>query len=391
MKIKPRRRFLPIATAVFGKEEEEEIIDTLRSGWITLGPKTKKFEEDLAKYTGAKYAIALNSCSAALHLAMLAIGIKAGDEVITTPFTFAATANAILHCGGKPVFADINPQTFNIDPKEIEKKITKKTKAILPVDYGGQPVDLDAVHQIAKKNKLFVVEDAAHAIGAKYKGKNIGILADITCFSFHPVKNMTTGDGGAVTTSNQEFAEKIMMLRVNGMDKESWKRNTSTGSWDYAISALGFKYHMNDLAASLGIHQLRKLDRFRQIREEIAGTYDRELAGTPYITIPFKERDIQHAHNIYPILIETKGLKITRNEIIDKLKQFNIGSIVYFRPLHLQPYFQETLGCKAGDFPNAEYVFERLICLPIYPGMTATDAKFVAKTINTIIQDYLKS
>lgn len=386
MKIKPRKKFLPIATAVFGKEEEKEIIDTLRSGWITLGPKTKKFEEDLAKYTGAKYVIALNSCSAALHLAMLAVGIKKEDEVITTPFTFAATANAIFHCGGKPVFADIDLRTFNIDPKEIEKKITKRTRAIIAVDYGGQPVDLETILKIAKKYNLLVVEDAAHAIGAKYKGKNIGTLADITCFSFHPVKNMTTGDGGAVTTNNQEFAEKIMMLRVNGMDKESWKRNTSTGSWDYAISALGFKYHMNDLAASLGIHQLRKLDRFRQIREEIADTYDRELANTPCLTIPFRGQNILHAHNIYPVLIETKDLKITRNGIIDKLKQFNIGSIVYFRPLHLQPYFQEILGYKAGDFPNAEYVFDRIICLPIYPGMKKQDAVFVANALKEIIR-----
>lgn len=390
MQIKLRKKFLPIATAVFGKEEEKEIIDTLRSGWITLGPKTKKFEQLLADYTGAKYAIALNSCSAALHLAMLAIGIRPGDEVITTPFTFVATANAVIHAGGKPVFTDIDPKTFNIDPKKIEAAITKKTKAIIPVDYGGQPVDLDSILKIARKYNLFVVEDAAHTIGAKYKGKNIGTIADITCFSFHPVKNMTTGDGGAITTNNKKLAEKIMMLRVNGMDKESWKRGISTGSWDYAISIEGYKYHMNDLSASLGIHQLKKLDRFRKIREDIADTYDKELKSIPRITIPYRESEIQHAHNIYPILIETEGLKITRNGIIDKLKQFNIGSIVYFRPLHLQPYFQKALGYKAGDFPIAEYVFERLICLPIYPGMTKKDAKFVSMVFKRIVKDNRK-
>ncbi len=388
MKIKPRNRFLPIATAVFGKEEEEEIIDTLRSGWITLGPKTKKFEEGLVKYVGSEYAIALNSCSAALHLAMVAIGIKPGDEVITTPFTFAATANAITHCGGKPVFADIDSKTFNIDPKKIEKAITKRTKAIIPVDYGGQPVDLDLILKIARKNNLFVVEDAAHSISAKYKGKNIGTIADITCFSFHPVKNMTTGDGGAITTNNKALAEKIRCLRVNGMDKESWKRSTSTGSWDYAISIEGYKYHMNDLSASLGIHQLKKLDCFRKIREEIANTYDRELINVQLATIPYRVSGVQHAHNIYPILLKTEGLKMTRNEIIDKLKQFNIGSIVYFRPLHLQPYFQKTLGCKAGDYPVAEYVFDRLICLPIYPGMTMADTRFVVKALKKIIEEY---
>lgn len=390
MNIKPRKNFLPIATAVFGKEEEKEIIDTLRSGWITLGPKTRKFEHDLAEYVGAKYAIALNSGSAALHLAMLAIGIKNGDEVITTPLTFAATANSIIHCGGKPIFVDIDPKTFNIDPKKIEKKITKKTKAILPVDYGGQPVDLDSINKIAKEYRLFIVEDAAHTIGAKYKGCNIGTIADITCFSFHPVKNMTTGDGGAITTDNKEFAEKIMMLRVNGMDKESWKRNTPTGSWDYSIAIEGYKYHMNDLTASLGIHQIKKLDRFRKIREDIADTYDSEFKDIPQITIPFREFNIQHAHNIYPLLVDTKDLTISRNEFIDQLKQFNIGSIVYFRPLHLQPFFQQTLGCKPGDFPNAEYVFERLLCLPIYPGMTKKDAGFVSEVIKKIIRENRK-
>lgn len=387
MKIKARNKFLPLATAVIGKEEEEEIIDTLRSGWITLGPKTKRFEEDLAKYIGVKYAIALNSCSAALHLAMLAIGIKKGDEVITTSFTFAATANAIIHCGGRPVFVDIDPKTFNIDPAKIESAITSKTKAILPVDYGGQPVNLDAVLKIAKEHNLYVVEDAAHAIGAKYRGKKIGTLTDITCFSFHPVKNMTTGDGGAVVTKKKALAEKIMMLRVNGMEKESWKRNTSTGAWDYAISIEGYKYHMNDLAASLGIHQLRKLDHFRKTREEIADTYDRELKNLPEVQIPFREPSIQHAHNIYPILVDTKKIKISRNELMDKLKEFNIGSIVYFRPLHLQPYFQQTLGYKPGDFPNAEYVFERLICLPIYPGMEKKDVKFVSRVLKKIIKE----
>lgn len=388
MRIKPRKKFLPIAIAVFGREEEKEIIDTLRSGWITLGPKTKKFEDLMAEYTGAEYAIALNSCSAALHLAMLAIGIKPGDEVITTPFTFAATANAIMHCGGKPVFADIDQKTFNIDPKKIEKAITKKTKAIIPVDYGGQPADLDGILRIARKHNLYVVEDAAHTIGAKYKGHNIGTISDITCFSFHPVKNMTTGDGGAITTNHKELADKIMMLRVNGMDKESWKRNTSTSAWDYAISIEGYKYHMNDIAASLGIHQLKKLDRFRKIREEIANTYDKILKDASQITIPYREPDIQHAHNIYAILVETKDLRISRNEIIEKLKAYNIGSIVYFRPLHLQPYFQKALGYKAGDFPNAEYVFDRLICLPLFPGMRESDVLFVVKLLRSIISDF---
>ena len=385
MIIKKRGKFLPIATAVFGKEEEQEVINTLRSGWITLGPRTKKFEEDLSKYIGVRYAIATSSCSAALHLAMLAIGIKKGDEVITTPFTFAATAHAIIHCGGKPVFVDIDLKTFNIDPSKIETAITKKTKAILPVDYGGQPADYDAILKIAKKYNLYVVEDAAHTIGAKYKGKNIGTISDLTCFSFHPVKNITTGDGGAIVTNNKQLAEKIMVLRVNGMDKESWKRNTTGGSWDYAITALGFKYHMNDLAASLGIHQLKKLDRFRKIREQLADIYDEQLADLKEVQIPQRVIGITHAHNIYGILVDTTKLKISRNEIIERLKEYNVGSIVYFRPLHLQPYFQKTFGYKLRDFPNAEYIFDRLICLPLYPGMKKSDVLFVVKALKSII------
>jgi dTDP-4-amino-4,6-dideoxygalactose transaminase len=390
MKAKPREKFLPIATAVFGKEEEQEVIETMRSGWITLGPRTKQFEEDLASYIGSKHAVALNSASAALHLAMLSIGIKEGDEVITTPFTFAATANAILHCGGKPVFVDINPKTFNIDEDQIEKAVTSRTKAILPVHYGGQSVNLDKIHEIAKKHNLFVVEDAAHAISSEYKGKKIGTHSDLVCFSFHPVKNMTTGDGGAITTDNDELADKVRVLRVNGMDKESWKRSTSTGSWDYAITEEGYKYHMNDLSAALGIHQLKRLEGFRKVREEVADTYDKELADVAEITIPIRVSDIRHAHNIYGILIDTGNLKITRNEVIDELKKYNVGSIVYFRPLHLQPFFQKRLGLKAGDFPNAEFVFDRLICLPIYPGMTKEDAKYVSDLLKEIIEENRK-
>lgn len=385
MKIKPRKKFLPIATAVFGKEEEREIIDTLRSGWITLGPKTKRFEEDFQKYIGSKYAVALISCSAALHLAMMAIDIKEGDEVITTPLTFAATAHAILHCGGKPVFVDIDRKTFNIDPGKIESAITKKTKAIIPVHYGGQPAELDKIRRIAKKYNLYVIEDAAHAVGSEYKNRKIGTISDMTCFSFHPVKNMTTGDGGAITTNNSKIAEKLMMLRVNGMDKESWKRNTSSGNWDYDISVLGFKYHMNDIAASLGIHQLRKIDKFWKVRKKISQEYDKLFKKVPGVILPEKMPNIKHAHNLYPVLIDIDSINISRNEIIAKLKEFNIGSIVYFRPLHLQPFFQKYLGCKKGDFPEAEFIFDRLVCLPIYPGMNIKDVKYVSEVLKSIL------
>lgn len=390
MEIKPREKFLPIATAVFGPEEKKEIIDTLESGWITLGPRTKKFEEDLVAYSGAKYAIALNSCSAALHLALLAAGVSKGDEVITTPFTFAATINAILHTGAKPVLADLDPETLNLDPKKVEQVITNKTKVFLPVHYGGHPVDLDAFQALAEKHKLLLIEDAAHAIGAEYKGKKIGTVGDMTCYSFHPVKNMTTGDGGAVVTDNKDFADKLSVLRVNGMDKESWKRNTTTGSWDYAITALGFKYHMNDIAAALGIWQLKKLDQNNEHRKKLAEHYDREFSDNQFIKRLTRSPEVKHAYNLYPVLLDTSKIKITRNEIMEKLKTYNVGSVVYYRPIHMHKFYEELLGYKQGDFPVAEQAFEQLICLPMYAGMTTEDAKYVADLLKYLIDENKK-
>ena len=388
--ITPREKFLPIATTVFGPEEKKEIIDAMDSGWITIGPRTKKFEEDLQSYLGVKHAIAVTSGSTALHLALLALGISEGDEVIVPTFTFAATAHAVTHCGAKPVFVDVDKKTFNIDPKLIEKAITKKTKAIIPVHYSGQPVDLAAIHKIAKKHNLFVVEDAAHAIGTQYKGKKIGGLSDATCFSFHPVKNMTTGDGGAIATNNDTLADIIRVMRVNGMDKESWKRTTSTGTWDYAIRSVGFKFHMSDLNAALGIHQLKKLDKNNKIRATIADTYDVAFEKVPEVTIPYRVENAVHANNLYGILLDTSNLTISRNQVMEELKKYNVGSIVYYRPLHLQPYFQEEFKVKEGQFPVAEYIFERLICLPMYHGMKKADALFVVKVLKHIIDTHRK-
>jgi len=388
--IKPREKFLPIATAVFGEEEKKEIIETLESGWITLGPRTKKFEEDLVNYIGARYAVALNSCSAALHLALLAAGVGKGDEVITTPFTFAATVNAILHTGAKPIFVDIESDTLNIDASKVERAITKKTRMLLPVHYGGYPVDLDTFQSLAKKYGLLLIEDAAHAIGAEYKGKKIGTIGDMTCFSFHPVKNMTTGDGGAVVTNNKDFADKLTVLRVNGMDKESWKRNTTTGAWDYAITALGFKYHMNDIAAALGIWQLKKLDDNNKHRKVLAESYDKEFEGYKYIKRLTRASHIKHAYNLYPILLNIFKLKVTRNEIMEKMKAYNVGSVVYYRPLHMHKFYENLLGYKAGSFPVAEETFEKLICLPMYAGMSISDAKYVADLLKYLINENLK-
>ncbi len=380
------RPFIHFAQPLFGKEEKQEVLSALDSGWVTLGPRVKQFEEAFAKYVGAKYAIAVSSCTAALHLALKAAGVKEGDEVITSVFTFAASANAICFVGARPVLVDIDPKTWNIDTKEIEKYITKKTKAIIPVHYGGQPAALDAIMKIAKKHNLVVIEDAAHAVGTEYKGKRIGQIGDMTCFSFHPIKNISTGDGGMVTTNNKEYADYLQLSRLHGMSKDAWKRHTASGSWRYDIEILGYKYNMTDIQAALGIHQLNKLDAFIETREKYAQLYNALFAKLSEITVPFVMPEIRHARNLYTVLVDTKQLKIKRDEIVELLKQANIGANVYFLPLNHLTYYQKELGYKKGQFPIAEGVADGIISLPLYPKMKLADVKYVAKTLNTIIK-----
>lgn len=371
---------------MFGKEEKIEVLKALDSGWVTLGPRVRQFEEDFAKYVGSKHSIAVSSCTAALHLSLLCLGIGKGDEVITTPFTFAATSNTIIHAGAKPVFVDIDPQTFNIDADKIEEKITKKTKAILPIHYGGQPADMDKILKIARKHRLKVIEDAAHAVGTEYKGKRIGSIGDLTCFSFHPIKNISTGDGGMVTTDNSEYAEMITLLRLHGMSKEAWKRHSAAGSWKYDISVAGFKYNMTDIQAALGIHQLRKLDRFIAIREEYAQRYDKMLSSIPEVTVPFVAPDIRHARNLYTVMVDTKTLTLNRDGLVEELKKANIGASVYFIPLYRFSLYRKVLGYQKRDFPVTENVYEKIISLPLYPKMKSSDITYIAKTLASIIE-----
>jgi len=377
-----KKNYLPYCQPSIGKEEIKEVVDTLKSGWLTMGPRTIKFEEMIARYTKAKYAIVLNSCTAALHLSLIALGIKKGDEVITTPFTFASTGNVIIQVGAKPVFVDIERKTFNIDPKEIEKAITSKTKAIMPVHYAGQACDMTAIMKIAKKYHLFVIEDAAHMIGAEYKGKKIGTFGDTTCFSFYATKNMTTGEGGAVTTNDKTLAEKIMVLRLHGISKDAWKRYDKKGSWYYEIEECGWKYNITDIQAALGIHQIKKLDKFNKIRRKYAQIYNRELSGIKGIITPYEKPNVKHVYYLYPILLENYN----RDEFIEKMAQNGIGCSVHFIPLHLHPFYQK-LGYKKGDFPNAEWVYEREVSLPLYPKMKYSDLLFVAKTIKNILKN----
>ena len=378
-----RNIFLPFALPSIGDEEIEEVIDTLKSGWITTGNKTKKFEDNFKEYIGCNYAIAVSSCTAALHLALIVAGIGKGDEVITSPFTFAATGEVIVQVEGTPVFVDIKKDTYNIDPDKIEDAITSKTKAIIPVHFAGQPCDMDKILKIAHDHNLIVIEDAAHALGAKYKERPIGTIGDITTFSFYATKNLTTAEGGMVTTNNSEYAEKIRLLSLHGMSKDAWKRYGAEGSWYYEIMDAGYKYNMTDLQASLGIPQLAKFDQFQKTRCAYAKQYTDELKGGG-ITTPYISSEIDHAWHLYTILIDPDVMGLDRAQFIEALTSENIGTSVHFIPLHLHPYYRNIYGYKRGDFPNAEYIYDRILSLPLYPLMTPDDLNDVINAIKKI-------
>jgi len=384
------KKYIHFAQPLFGTEEKKEVIKALDSGWVTLGPGTKEFEDQFAKYTGAKYAVGLSSCTAALHLALIAAGVGPGDEVITTIFTFAASINPVLILGGKPVLVDIDEQTMNIDVNLIENAITKKTKVIIPMHYGGYPCNMDAIRKIAKKYNLIIIEDAATAIGTTYKGKKVGNIGDMTCFSFHPIKNMSTGDGGMVTTNNKSLADRIMLLRLHGMSKEAWKRHTAAGSWKYDIVEPGFKYNMTDIQAALGRVQLKRLDGFIKTRKQYAHIFDKELAKIPEIKIPVHSNDSGTAYNLYTIRIDTKNLSVNRDEIVELLKQEQIGVSVYYIPLYEFSYFRNNLKLKKSDFPKAEAVYQSMMSLPLYPKMNLKDVDRVIKTLSDIIKKHRK-
>ena len=390
--VEEKKSFLPFALPLIGKEEEDEVIDTLRSGWITTGPKTKKFEDLMREYIGCKHAIALNSCTAALHLSLLALGIGPGDEVITTPVTFAATANMILNVGAKPVFVDIDKNTLNIDADKIEEKITKKTKAIIPVDMAGQPCDLDKIIKIAKKHGLYIIEDAAHAIGAEYKGKKIGNIDGIsaTCFSFYPIKNITTIEGGLVAANDEKLAEKIRILSLHGISKDAWNRYSAKGTPHWQILMPGWKYNMTDVQSSLGIHQIKKLDSFIETREKYTTMYKEAFKGVPEITLLAQIRDIKHSRHLCIIMLNLERLKIDRDKFMELMKEEGIGTGVHFISIHLQPYYKERFGFKDDDFPNAKYISERIVSLPLYPKMAEEDIKGVISAVKKIINSNKK-
>lgn len=385
-----KRNFLPFHQPSIGKEEIKEVLDTLKSGWITTGLKVKKFEEEFAKFIGAKYVVAVNSCTSALHLALAVIGLEKDDEVIVPTMTFAATAEVVRYFNAKPVLVDIEPNTLFIDPNEIEKKITRKTKAIIPVHYAGQACDIDKILKIARKHKLKIIWDAAHSLPVKYKKNVVGTFPDITCFSFYPTKPITTGEGGMITTNNKKWADRMRILSLHGISKDAWKRYTKSGSWYYEIIVPGFKYNLTDIAASLGLAQLKKCYFFLRKREKISRTYNQIFKNIPEIEILTVKKYRTHAWHLYVIQLNLKKLKINRNQFIEKLKRRNIAASVHFIPLHIHPYYRKKYGYKAKDFPNAYAAYKRIISLPIYPKMTQKDTQDVIRAVKDIINKFRK-
>ena len=386
-----RQDFLPLCRPSISQQEKSEIISALESGWLSTGPRTKQFERNMAEYLGAKEVLAISSCTAGLHLALVASGISTSDEVITSPLTFIASANTILHARATPVLADVDPQTYNISISEIEKKITSKTKAIIAVHYAGQPCEMDQIMLLAKKHKLLVIEDAAHAIGTKYKNTLIGGGSErITVFSFYATKTMTTGEGGAIATDMEDTLKKARVLALHGITNDAWKRYSAAGSWFYEVVAPGFKYNMTDTQAALGICQLRRLEAFIEKREIICQKYDKAFSGLKELTTPYVMKDIRHSRYIYPILINSEFLKIDRDKFIQALRAENIGTSVHFIPVHLHPYYRDTFGYKRGAFPIVESIYDRIISLPLFPDMTDKDTNDVIEAVTRIIAYYRK-
>jgi dTDP-4-amino-4,6-dideoxygalactose transaminase len=380
-------KFLPFALPDTGEEEIAEVVDSIRSGWLTTGPKTKRFEQDFSTFIGNNVeAVAVNSATAGLHLALEAAGIGPGDEVITTTHTFTATAEVICYLGADPVFVDIDPTTFNIDTKQIERFITPKTKAIIPVHFGGLSCDMQAILNIARKHGLKVVEDAAHALPTTCGGGIVGALAsDAAVFSFYATKTITTGEGGMIVTSNPDVAARCRIMRLHGISRDAFDRYTSSKpSWYYEVVAPGFKYNMTDIAASFGIHQLKKAWQFQRRRAEMAAIYDESLRDLPVQLPPHAPVGETHAWHLYVLRLAPEA-PVTRDRFIELMAEKGIGTSVHFIPLHLHPYWRDRYDLKPESFPRSQQLFEQSVSLPLYTKMTADDQERVITAIRSIL------
>jgi perosamine synthetase len=380
------RRELPFALPDITEEEIDAVVDTLRSGWLSTGPKTLAFEEEFAKFIGARHAIAVNSATAGLHLGLDAADIGRGDEVIVPTVTFASTAATVIHVGAFPRLVDCESDTLNLNVDDVARKIGPKTKAIVPVHFGGHPCRMDAITELAKKHNLLVMEDAAHAPQAAFRGRRVGTLSDLTVFSFYATKNLTTGEGGMVTTSNAQLNERIRSRRLHGMTKDAWKRYTAEGSWRYDVSYPGYKYNMTDVAAALGRVQLRRLPAMQTHRLALVQRYHQALSRLDALELPPSHDDVEHAWHLYFIRIRPQMLRISRDEMIRQINAAGVGTSVHFIPLHEHSYYRDVLGYRAEAFPRATDGTSRLISLPLFTRMTESDVDFVADVITTIVQ-----
>ena len=383
-----RTQYLVFGSPSIGEEEIAEVCQSMRSGWVGTGPKVKKFEEMFKKFKNCRYAIAVSSCTAALHLSLLVLEIKPGHEVITSPLTFASTANSIVHAGARPVFADVTLETMNIDPVDVERRINKKTKAIIPVHLSGRPCEMDALMELASRFHLCVIEDAAHAIESSYKGKPIGTMGDLGCFSFYVTKNITTVEGGMVVTDQDEFANRIKSLALHGLTEDAWQRFSDEGFKHYQVVCAGFKYNMTDIQASIGIHQLEKIETKAQRRKEIWEIYNQSFRELPLI-LPFPmPPDQRHAYHLYTPLLDLERVRCTRDEFLQALHKEKIGAGIHYISLHLHPFYQETYGYRRGEFPNAEFISDRTFSLPFSANLTDQDVEDVIKAVKKILEYY---
>jgi perosamine synthetase len=389
-------RSIPFFKPSIGKPEIEEVVDSLQSGWLTTGPKAKQFEQDFARYLQRQHAVAVNSCTAALHLALEAIGLKAGQRVVVPTMTFAATAEVVRYFHATPLFADCRPDDLNLDVADAAKRIEgalardEEVAAIIPVHYGGQVGDVTGVQALAARHHLHVIEDAAHCCPAYYRDdeaapwKTVGAEAEISCFSFYANKTITTGEGGMVCTDSAEYADRMRIMSLHGISRDAWKRYTAEGSWYYEIIAPGFKYNLTDIAAAIGLHQLRKADELHRRRSQWARLYLELLADAEELILPTIMPNRIHSWHLFPIRLKLDQCGVDRAEVISEMKKAGIGASVHWMPLHLHPYYRQQLGCEPSDHPCAAAVYPELITLPLYPDLTAEDVEYVCRTLKDI-------
>jgi perosamine synthetase len=382
-----RSTLLPYGRQSIEEDDIQSVVDVLRSDWLTTGPKVGEFEEAFAVRVGAKHAVGFSSGTAALHGAGFAAGLKPGDEAITTPMTFAATANCVLYQGATPVFADVSADTLNLDPEKVAAQITPRTRAIIPVDYAGHPADLDAILNLAARHGLLVIEDSCHALGAEYHGRRVGSIADMSVFSFHPVKHLATGEGGMVTTDRADLAESLRRFRNHGISSDARQRQAE-GQWHYEMVLLGFNYRLTDIACALGLSQLKKLETNLARRREIADCYTRAFRNLGGVLVPTVRPNVNPAWHLYPIRVNPARLNAGRAQVFRALRAENIGVNVHYIPVHLHPYYREQLGCRSGEYPVAEAAYEQLISLPMFHGMSDRDVEDVIAAVGKVLAAY---